>query len=264
MKLSCYLLLFALLPLFCHSQTTYKTLRIGDKEIKIELTKGINVWESTYDSLVFKPKRVKFPFVNGKNGINRHIDPRNLQPYKKELIVDDNGLVYQRITTQVKLYEHEPYVKVNTLNDSVAKVVLPFHRVDTVMQINPITLEEEMVVSVDSITRVKYDLGAISKSQFKTDIENKFGRELEVTGIQMLCISDSSYWQEYYYHKLLRVEAAKYYPTLETVLNAPNADGLYAKIDKLKTGDRVILYIEFTVDKYSFLLHDLAVLTIKD
>ncbi len=260
------LLLTFLLPLFATSQTTYKYLHIGDKQIKIELVKGINVWETTYDSLIHQPKRVKFPFVNGQNGTNRHVDPRNLQPYKRELIIDDKGLVYQRITTQVKHYEHEPYIKVNSVNDSVAKIVLPFHRVDTVMQINPITLEEQMVISVDSISRVKYDLGAISKSQLKADIGNKFGHELEVTGLQMLCITDSSYWQEYYYHKLQRLEATNYYPASETVLNAPNAEGLYAKIDKLKNGDKIILHIEFKIDTPSqyYNLYDLAVLTIKD
>jgi hypothetical protein len=250
MKRSIYFFLLLLLPALCHSQAIYKTLRIGDRSIVLEFPAKHIVEEQVWDSIIYMPDSLQFELMPHYIR-TAYYNGKPIQAYSKQVYMEENGMVWQQVIKQKRKRDtkgvHYPYPLL--VNDSAVDVATPYYRVDTVMQINPISLEEEMVVVKNNILRVAYDLGIISKQTIKRSITDKFGGQVNISGIYFNIIGDTYYGYAAYYNKAKRLRYVKQHPwdypgEEDQYRNAETIESLCAKIDALPSGSKIIFGIE--------------------
>ena len=274
MKLNWCILLFMLFPLCSFSQAVYKTLTIGNANIVLEFPAKHIVEEEVWDSIIYMPDSLPFELYPHYNRTD-YYNGEPLQAYSKQVYKEENGMVWQQVIKQTKKRNtgRVPYPYPLLVNDSAVDVATPVYRIDSVMQINPKTMEEEMVVIKNNMLRVGYDLGSISKSTIRKSIENKFGGQVNVSGIYVYIVAENLDGYTAYYNKHKRISYAKHnlrwWPDeVEPYRNAETIKSLCAKIDTLPSGTQIIFGIEMINNQprhyYSNHASELATFTLID
>lgn len=239
-----------LLPLFGAGQTAHKFLYVGKNTIAIELAPRFIVEEQVWDSVIYMPDSVYFElvphYINKRGYTGEPIIKHNRQTY-----TEPNGMIWQQVIKQKKKrYKERGYPYPVLVNDSGVQVPTPVIRTDSVMQINPETMEEEMVIMHVKSLRVSYDLGNVRKEELKQSIINKFGSALNVSGIYLNMIGDTYYGYTAYYDKVKRlkkfVPSSSYWQEEEEayIRNAETIESLCIIIDQLPSGSRITLGFE--------------------
>lgn len=189
-----YLLLLLLLPLFCHSQTSYKTLRIGDKEIKLQPKQMVEIEVEEYDTLINNTSS-KF-FYTGSHKWIRNMAIDSIVPYRFAIKIDSRdatvGFVRKEVPTGKNSFTDYDFV-----GDSLTCIKIPYGKVDTINCINPITLEETLIFEFDTAPCFKYNLGTISKANFLASAKNNFGNQLQLNGMGLYMVTDTVIFKSY-------------------------------------------------------------------
>lgn len=147
-------------------------LHIGSKVIHFDLMEEVEVWRTVHDSVIKCKGLKKYPLGKETRLITLPISEMLIM---KREIFNDNGCVWTRLTNDELNKNAINYTQVTFLFDSVNTIINPkaCWRHDTIIQINPITLEEEWVMGIDSDMTVKFDLGCMNKNDLIEAIQNQ-------------------------------------------------------------------------------------------
>jgi hypothetical protein len=144
----------------CLAQPTNARLQIGSKQIEMRLQEHINVYRTVKDTLIrCKSKKVK-PYDMGSHSQSKLIPVTEVTLYKRE-VFEAHGCVWTSVTTDYIPENEKTVTKVTYLNDSTNYIQLPTEcsRHDTVMRIDPVTLEEEIYIEIDTVKITKFSPG---------------------------------------------------------------------------------------------------------
>ncbi len=147
------LMLFIVHDLFAQKQKAF--FEIADKKIVFEYEEKMIVWRTVTDTIVSCKEQSLKNYPLGTNTTYAKINPSEFKILHRE-VFKENSCVWTRLTNDViKEDEKAHFIDLNFINDSACFFKLPLscYRHDTVMQINPITLEEVMAVTTDSIEK---------------------------------------------------------------------------------------------------------------
>lgn len=197
MKPSYYLFLLALLPIFCHSQTTYKTLRIGDKEIRLQPKQMVEVFEENRDTIISYPVNGRDNYAWGSHYRYEVISIDSIVHYSERIEEDSDGLQRAFIQTQSIKNKHSYFVDYDLVNDSIACIKTPLRKIDSIYSVSPYTLDEEITIVYDSTPCFKYNLGTISKADFLATVKSKFGNQLHLLSLGMYVVTDTVTFRSY-------------------------------------------------------------------
>lgn len=193
MNFSRYLLLLIILPAFCFSQKTYKTLRIGDKDIRLLPKQMVEAKRLFYDTIIEGT-----PHIRSKPNADTwsfFTSPDSIVPYKllriEEVYLGKKGVI--RLEKRIS----KPFTDYDFADDSLTCIKIPYGKVDTINCINPITLEETLVFEFDTAPCFKYNLGTISKTDFLASAKNNFGNQLQLNGMVLYMVTDTVIFRSY-------------------------------------------------------------------
>ncbi len=264
-----FLTVLLFLSSIVNAQEQHAQFEIGSKTIPFSIQEKLSVWRTVSDTVI-KCEGNKFkPFGLVPHTEYMIIPKSEFKSLHREFF-NEHGCTWTRLTNDVirKEDDSEGMRKIfpdgegvrqtfTFLYDSVNVVVRPRScwRIDTVMQINAITLEEEQVVDIDSESRVKINLGRIAKQELADAIQNQFGLgksslNLHLKEFQIWILNEPCDWVNIDYRKAASLEAAK------------------KKIKDIKTGSKIILEkirLENTSGRnFEDDLYEFAVMTLVD
>ncbi len=255
------LILFIGTLCFSFVQAQNFKLEIGSKTINFLLDEKIDVERTVTDSII----RCKSSFVKkfplGSSITRVAINPRELRTLYRE-IFNDKGCIWTRITND-EIIKDTWYGGTYPvfLYDSITTVKRPREcwRIDTVMQINPITMGEEQIVDIDSASIEKYSLGSVTRKELANSVLKQFGLTaqmppLHINKMVLLAMFDEKCnWIGIDYR------------------DTPSKEDALKMINELNAGSQVIissLMFENTSGRVFnagiINLHDIAVMTIVD
>jgi hypothetical protein len=172
-----------ILPLAAQKQKAF--LEIGGKKIFFEIENKVGVYRTVTDTIVKCKGTGLKNFPLGQNFTGISIPPSEIKVLSRE-VFNDHGCIWTRVTNDVVVKDnYSPNTYVNFLNDSTNEFIRPSScfRHDTVMQIDPITLGEDIVVQVDSVSKAKFNVGLISKSDLAKSVLGQFN--LDANGLNL-------------------------------------------------------------------------------
>lgn len=173
-----FLLLFCIAFMANAQSAKYVYINIGTKQIVLQEKDAMWITRTVKDTVVGSTKKGAKNLGLGTQSFSMQVSPDELKNGVREFYIDSaTGITWTRFISD-EVYT-SPEKKLVCVNDSETVVHTANPRVDTIMQINPITLEEQMYVEVDSSIPVKYDLGKIKKADFVTALQDQFGASLK-------------------------------------------------------------------------------------
>ncbi len=254
------ILLFVFTSYFGAVQAQNFKMEIGDKTISFLLDEKIQVHRTVSDTLIRCKSSMVKKFPMGTNSAVIEISPSEFKTLHRE-IFNDKGCIWTRITND-EIYKDGWGAGTYPifLYDSVTTVKRPREcwHINTVMQINPITLGEDIVVDIDSESLEKYNLANISHSELARAISAQFGLTrqmppLPLHSITLLILNQHCDWINIDYRNSQSIEEA------------------IKKINDIKAGAQVIISsLKFENTSGHMFgagqvnLHDIAVMTLTD
>lgn len=240
----------------CLAQPTNARLQIGSKQIDMRLQEHMHVIRTVKDTLLYcKSKKFK-PFSMGSNTHPALIPVTDVKLYKRE-VFNAHGCVWSSVTTDYIPENEKTVTKVTYLNDSTNYIQLPTEcsRHDTVMRIDPVTLEEEIYIEIDTVKITKFHLGQISRSQLLQSFANKFvpsgsNTPLRVEYVWFQILNEPCDELHINYKKPETMIAAK--PVIETI---PNGSTLIIQQLQFENANGLTFYLSD---------YDLAAFTLTD
>ncbi len=212
---------FSILLLTWHhlyAQKQKAFFEIADKKIFFEMEEKIGVERTVYDTIVSCAGTTLKNYPLGTNTTYAAISPSDFKILHRE-VFNENRCVWTRITNDVSRRENGNYIEAHLLNDSMYtfKRPKPCFSHDTVMRINPITLEEVMVIKIDSLVTAKYHLGNISKMELSQAISSQLGLAKNGSNLRLKEVgfrvfnneNDKCDWFTIDYRKPPEIESAK-------------------------------------------------------
>ncbi|MBP6730651.1 MAG: hypothetical protein KA149_01255 [Chitinophagales bacterium] len=254
------LILFIGTLCFSFVQAQNFKLEIGSKTISFLLDEKIDVERTVTDSII----RCKSSFVKkfplGSSITRVAINPAELKTLYRE-IFNDKGCIWTRITND-EIIKDTWYGGTYPvfLYDSITTVKRPREcwHIDTVMQINPITLGEDQIVDIDSTNFIKYNLSAISRVELARAISGQFGLTTQVPPMHI-------------HYLALRVVDEKCDGMYIDYRNQQSIQDAIHAFNDLKTGVQIIIsslkFEETSGSRFKagqIDLHDIAVMTLED
>lgn len=242
-----------------NAQVQQAQFEIGNKTIQFTIEEKLSVWRTVSDSVIkCKGDGVK-NFLLEPHTEYRVIPTTEFKTLHRE-IFNEHGCIWTRLTNDVIRKDDDGEGVRNYcgfLFDSVNIVLNPVGgwRHDSVMQINPITLEEEMIVVIDSESRVKFNLGNIRRQEIVECVRNQFGLRrstlnFHIQDLQLYILNEKFDWLEIDYRQAESIELAE------------------KKIRSIKSGSKIILEnirLENTNGRnFAGGLYDIAVMTLVD
>ena len=254
-----FLSVLLFLSYIVNAQAQQAQFEIGNKTIQFTIEEKLSVWRTVNDSVI-KCKGNEFKPFGLVPHTEYEIIPKSEFKILHREVFNERGCVWTRITNDVIRKEEDGEGVRQTftfLHDSVNVVYRPRScwRIDTVMQINPINLEEEIVIAIDSESRVKFNLGRVSKHELLDAIRNQFGLgksnlNLHLKDLQIWILTEPCDWIVIDYRNEKSVESAQ------------------KKIESIKSGSQIILEeirLENTSGRnFETDLYEFAVMTLVD
>lgn len=208
---------FTISILNINAQIQQAQLEIGSKTIQFSIEEKLSVWRTVSDTFI-KCKGAGFkPYCLVPHTEHREISKSDFKIMHRE-VFNEHDCIWTRLTNDVIRKEDDGggvRYQLTLLNDSVNIFFRPRScwRVDSVIQINAITLEEEMVIAMDSESRVKFDLGNVSKAELIRSIQNKLGLgksplNLHLQNLVLSIYNDKCDWLEIDYRDTKSIEQA--------------------------------------------------------
>ncbi len=241
------------------AQIQQAQFEIGNKTIQFTIEEKLAVWRTVSDSVI-KCKDGGFKkFLLEPRTEYMVVATSEFKSLHRE-VFNEHGCIWTRLTNDI-LRQDEDGEGVrnycNFLYDSVNIIVNPVRgwRHDSIMQINPVTLEEEMIVVVDSESRVKFNLGNIRRQEIIDGVRNQFGLRkstlnFHIQDLQLYILNEKFDWIEINYRQPESIEIAE------------------KKIGTVKSGSKIVLEnvrLENTSGRnFSRSLYDIAVMTLVD
>jgi len=229
MKILCTLLLYLAVGHLL-AQTTQIILEAHGATVPVlKVTEVVEVYRSVEDSVVSipPPNNSNLYHSLGTHTDNMVIPLPEVQHFNRQFF-NDGGVIWTRLTND-KLITDKPYYISEPISDSVIEVRRPvnFYMHDTVTQIDPVNMVEEVVIVIDSSPlNIHYSLGKFSKTELKDAIRNQFGIgghcPYGIQALRLEFLNGDGSWMEMAYDKPAEVEAA------------------LAAIDKLPVNTRVL------------------------
>lgn len=227
-------------------------LNIGAKRIVLQEKEMMWITRTVSDTIVAYTKLKDKNISLGTRSFPIKVSASEVKNGVREFFTDSaTGILWTRFT-----YDHvytNPEKRLVCINDSETVVHTVNPRIDTIMQINPITLEEELLVNVDSSIVVKYDLGTVKKADLIKALQNRFEASLKNYQLTEVILS------------------AVQIPGLSLIVTYNNADSVTAAVNAISrcaSGTKMMLsYVEFGTATYklpTLNLSYLAVLTLVD
>ena len=166
-------LLLSTKVLLGQSQTSQ--IRVGQKTITFLLEDKVSVRRNVIDSIISCDSSKIRQLPLGSNTASILINPADIKIFKRE-VFNENGCIWTRLTNDIAHGNYKAeYTTVTFLNDSAARLKRPkiCWAIDSIYSINPVTMEEELDISIDSFFQAKYHLGNIGKETLRQAIIQK-------------------------------------------------------------------------------------------
>ena len=151
-------------------------LTIGNKKLPFSAEAKIRVWRTVTDTLISCKGKGFKSYNLGAYTSYKEIGESEIKSFSRE-IYNDKGCIWTRVTNDVIQNLDAQYIDIQFFGDTLFSFVSPhscFHY-DTVMRINPVTLAEETVYLIDSITTTQFYIGTITRHDLTEAISSGFG-----------------------------------------------------------------------------------------